>query len=160
MKRALLMVLVALTTILISFIFIDEATEAQRQVRPGQRQGGFSEEDIRRFRSRMEASSSQSMIKDSWAELTFAIKVDDDTLIKARSLYEKAVEATITARQEADELAMEPGGFMDWDALREKMVAINNKLTSSLTSVLTVGQMKKLEDYYQKRSEERSQQRR
>jgi len=66
-------------------------TEAQRQVRPGQRQGGFSEEDIRRFQSRMEASSSQSMIKDSWAELTFAIKVDDETLIKARFLYQKVV---------------------------------------------------------------------
>ena len=91
--------------------------------------------------------------------MTFAIKVDDETLIKTRSLYQKAVGATITARQEADELAMEPGGFMDWDALREKTVAINNKLTSSLTSVLIVGQMKKLEDYYQKRSEERSQQR-
>lgn len=49
---------------------------------------------------------------------------------------------------------------MDWDTFREKTVAINNKFTSSLTSILTVGQMKKLEDYYQKQSEERSQQRR
>ena len=43
-----------------------KTAEAQRQSRPGQRQGGgggFSEEDIRRFRARSEAGLSQSMIK-------------------------------------------------------------------------------------------------
>ena len=66
----------AFLIIVIGAFLIEETTEAQRQNRPGQRQGGFgdfSEEDIRRFRARSEAGSSQSMMKDSWAELTFTI---------------------------------------------------------------------------------------
>jgi len=53
------------------------------------------------------------MIKDSWAELAFTIKVDNETLMKACSLYQKAVDSAIKARKKADELALEPGGFMD-----------------------------------------------
>ena len=160
MKRSLLVALMTLATIVIGAFLIEETTEAQRQNRPGQRQGGFgdfSEEDIRRFRARSEAGSSQSMMKDSWAELTFTIKVDNETLMKARSLYQKAVDSAIKARKKADELALEPGGFMDWEALQEKMVGINNELKSDLKQVLTVEQIEKLEDYYQKRREERSQ---
>jgi len=52
---------------------------------------------------------------------------------------------------------LEPGGFMDWEALQEKTVGINNELKSNLKQVLTVEQIEKLEDYYQKRREERSQ---
>ena len=82
MKRSLLVALMTLATIVIGAFLIEETTEAQRQNRPGQRQGGFgdfSEEDIRRFRARSEAGSSQSMMKDLWAELTFTIKVDNET---------------------------------------------------------------------------------
>ena len=78
-------------------------------------------------------------------------------LMKARSIYQKAVDSAIKARKKADELALEPGGFMDWEALQEKMVVIDNELESNLKQVLTAEQMKKLEDYYQKRREERSQ---
>ena len=66
MKRSLLVALMTLATIVIGAFLIGETTEAQRQNRPGQRQGGFgdfSEEDIRRFRARSEAGLSQSMIK-------------------------------------------------------------------------------------------------
>ena len=157
MKRSLLVALMTLATIVIGAFLIGETTEAQRQNRPDQRQGDFSEEDIRRFRARSEAGSSQSMMKDSWAELTFTIKVDNETLMKARSLYQKAVDSAIKARKKADELALEPGGFMDWEALQEKMVGINNELKSDLKRVLTVEQIEKLENYYQKRREERSQ---
>ena len=97
------------------------------------------------------------MIKDSWAELAFTIKVDNEMLMQACSLYQKAVDSAIKARKKADELALEPGGFMDWEALQEKMVVINNELKSDLKQVLKTEQMKKLEDYYQKRREERSQ---
>ena len=68
------------------------------------------------------------MIKDSWAELAFTIKVDNEMLMKARSIYQKAVDSAIKARKKADELALEPGGFMDWEALREKTVVINNDI--------------------------------
>ncbi len=68
------------------------------------------------------------MIKDSWAELAFTIKVDNETLMKACSLYQKAVDSAIKARKKTDELALEPGGFMDWEALREKTVVINNDI--------------------------------
>ena len=102
MKRSLLVALMTLATIVIGAFLIEETTEAQRQNRPDQRQGGFgdfSEEDIRRVRARSEAGSSQSMMKDSWAELTFTIKVDNETLMKARSLYQKAVDSAIKARK-------------------------------------------------------------
>ena len=102
MKRSLLVALMTLAPIVIGAFLIGETTEAQRQNRPDQRQGGFgdfSEEDIRRFRARSEAGSSQSMMKDSWAELTFTIKVDNETLMKARSLYQKAVDSAIKARK-------------------------------------------------------------
>ena len=68
------------------------------------------------------------MIKDSWAELAFTIKVDNEMLMQACSLYQKAVDSAIKARKKTDELALEPGGFMDWEALREKTVVINNDI--------------------------------
>ena len=51
MKRSLLVALMTLETIVIGAFLIGETTEAQRQNRPGQRQGGFgdfSEEDIKK----------------------------------------------------------------------------------------------------------------
>lgn len=60
MKRGLMMTLIALI-IIISVFFMAEVIEAQRPGGPDQRRGGFSEEDVRRFRSRMEAGSSQSI---------------------------------------------------------------------------------------------------
>ena len=54
MKRSLLVALMTLATIVIGAFLIVETTEAQRQNRPDQRQGGFgdfSEEDIKKVSS-------------------------------------------------------------------------------------------------------------
>jgi len=66
-KRIILKLIIPIIALLI--LFIVSTIQAQR---PG---GGPNEADINRFLSRMGAASSRSLIKDSWLELTFTIRL-------------------------------------------------------------------------------------
>lgn len=76
----------------------------------------------------------------SWADLTFTLKVDDDTLIKARPIYQRYrdnLESTIKDRK--------PGGAY------ELVKAIRNEFEADLQEVLTKAQMTELKALEKKR---------
>ena len=78
----------------------------------------------------------------SWADLTFILKVDDDTLIKARPVYQKYrdnLEDTVKAERELG---------ADWYGL---MKAIRDEFMAELEAVLTKTQMTELKALEKKR---------
>ena len=78
----------------------------------------------------------------SWADLTFILKVDDDTLIKARPVYQKYrdnLENTVKAERE-------PGA--NWYGL---LKAIRDEFQAELQSVLTEAQIAELKALERKR---------
>ena len=85
-------------------------------------------------------ASVTSFADKSWVDLTFTLKVDDDTLIKARPIYQKYrdnLESTIKDR--------EPGGAY------ELIKAIRNEFQADLQEVLTKAQMTELKALEKKR---------
>lgn len=85
-------------------------------------------------------ASVTSFADKSWVDLTFTLKVDDDTLIKARPIYQKYrdnLESTIKDR--------EPGGAY------ELIKAIRNEFQADLQVVLTEAQIAELKALEKKR---------
>ena len=79
---------IAVLAIVGVFIF-EHATSAQRpdrnaQNQRGNRQGG--ERGGRGMRSMMMMQQLVSTVENSWIDLTFSVKVDDETLVKARPI--------------------------------------------------------------------------
>lgn len=88
-------------------------------------------------------ASVTSFADKSWADLTFTLKVDDDTLIKARPIYQTYrdnLENTVKDR--------EPGEPTN---LYELMKAIRNEFQAELKSVLTEAQIAELNALDKKR---------
>ena len=96
----------------------------------------------------------------AWTDQTFTIQIKDGALLKVRPLYQNAVGQARKARKNAEEGAAKPGGFMDWDGLKQEVERIHSELNLQLKNTLTTEQMSKLEAYHKKRKEQNQQRRR
>ena len=89
-----------------------------------------------------------SIVDNSWIDLTFAVKVDDETLVKARPVYQ-----TTRAKAEAKMTELRASG--NWQTIRseiQKFVAvIGPEFQASLKEVLTEEQMAILNEFTKKR---------
>ena len=146
----------AIAVIAIVGVFVFEhATSAQRpdrneQGERGNRQGGNRGGN----RGAMGMMNPVSIVDNSWIDLTFAVKVDDETLVKARPIYQ-------TTRDKFASKMTELRASGDWQAMRSeipKLVAtVGPEFHASLKEVLTAEQMKKLNELTKKRQEESQQ---
>ncbi len=143
---------IAVIAIVGLFVF-EHATSAQRpdrnaQGQRGNRQGG------NRGGGGMGMINPMSMVDNSWIDLTFAVKVDDETLIKARPIYQ-------TTRDKFEAKMTELRASGDWQAMRseiQKLVTtVGPEFQASLKEVLTEEQMKELKELTKKRQTEMQQ---
>ena len=126
MKSRCFVIVAILAMVIMTIILINEVTQAQSSNR-GDHLAAI-------------VASVTSFADKSWVDLTFIRKVDDDTLIKARPIYQKYrdnLESTIKDR--------EPGGAY------ELIKAIRNEFQADLQEVLTKAQMTELKALEKKR---------
>lgn len=136
------------------FIF-QYATLAQRPDRNDQSQRGNRQGGDRGNRGGgMGMMNPISLVDNSWIDLTFAVKVDDETLVKARPIYQ-ATRDKFAAKME------ELRASGDWQAMRseiQKLVTtVGPEFQAGLKEVLTAEQMKKLNELTKKRQTEQQQ---
>ena len=95
----------------------------------------------------MRAFNPTSIIDNSWTDLTFSLKVDDETLIKARPVYQKHRESLQKTLKEARESG-------DRGGLREVFGKIGSEFKEDLKSVLTEEQIAQLDSHQQERTQQ------
>ena len=139
MRSKWFLTLAICATMIIGIFVADQTTEAQREQRQRQRGGQ------RRGGGRMDLAT--TFIGGSWVELTFSIKADDQTLTKARPIFQKAY-------NDLKKTMAEVGQSGDFQAIREKMQSVNSEFKSGLEKVLTEEQLAKL-DKWQKSQQNR-----
>ena len=128
MRSKWFLTLAICATMVIGIFVADQTTEAQREQRQrgGQRRGG----------GRMDLAT--TFIGGSWVELTFSIKANDQTLTKARPVFQKAY-------NDLKKTMAEVGQSGDFQAIREKMQSVNSEFKSGLEKVLIEEPLAKLE---------------
>ena len=146
MKRRWFVLTAILAMAAVTVFLANQVTQAQRPDRGGMRGGGGGE---RRGGGGMRAFNPTSTIDNSWTDLTFSLKVDDETLIKARPVYQKHRDNLQKTLKEARE-SEERGG------LREAIREVRDGFKTDLKSVLTEDQIAKLETLQQKRMQQQS----
>jgi len=134
MRSKWFLTLAICATMIIGIFVADQTTEAQREQRQrqrgGQRDGG----------GRMDLAT--TFIGGSWVELTFSIKANDQTLTKARPVFQKAY-------NDLKKTMAEVGQSSGFQAIREKMQSVNSEFKSGLEKVLTEEQLAKLDKWQQ-----------
>ena len=144
MKRRWFVLTAILAMAAVTVFLTNQVTQAQRPDRGGMRGGGGAE---RRGGGGMRGFSPTSIIDNSWTDLTFAVKVDDDTLIKARPVYQKH-------RDSLEKAAKEASSSGDVGAIRAAMGKIRDGFQTDLESVLTEDQIAQLDALQEKRMQQ------
>ena len=145
---------VAVLAIVGLFIF-QHATSAQRPDRNAQGERGNRQGGERGNRGGMQGMMNPvSIVDNSWIDLTFAVKVDDETLVKARPIYQ-------ATRDKFAAKMTELRATGNWQAMGseiQKLVATAGpKFQASLKEVLTAEQMTKLNELTKQRQTEQQQ---
>lgn len=146
----------AIAVLAIVGVFIFEyATLAQRPDRNAQnQQRGNRQGGERGNRGGMMSMNFASVIENSWIDLTFSVKVDDETLVKARPVYQEAHEKIAAKMKEilgSDDMRA---------AMRENqsyIVDTGKAFNANLKEILTEEQFTKLTQLRKKRETERQQ---
>ena len=140
----------AIAVIAIVGVFVFEhATSAQRPDRNAQGERGNRQGGNRGNRG-MPMMNFVGTVENSWLDLTFSVKVDDETLVKARPIYQETrdkVAAKMKEVQASDDMRA---------AMRESQsyfIEAGKAFNASLKEVLTEEQMKKLNELTNKRQE-------
>lgn len=142
MKQKILTIgAIAVIAIVGLFVF-EHATSAQRPDRSAQGQRG------NRGGGGMGMINLTSLVDNSWVDLTFSLKVDDETLVKARPIYQ-------TTRDKFEAKMKELRASDDRRTAMAEMqnlaTTVGKEFQTSLKEVLTKEQMTKLNDLTKKR---------
>ena len=86
----------------------------------------------------MRGFSPTSIIDSSWTDLTFVVKVDDETLLKARPVFQKHREKLEKAVKEARDSG-------DFQSMRAEMAQLREAFATERNAVLTEEQISQLE---------------
>lgn len=145
---------IAVLAIVGVFVF-QYATLAQRPDRNAQnQQRGNRQGGERGNRGGMSMMNFVSIVENSWIDLTFGVKVDDETLVKARPVYQETHEKIATKMKEireADDMRA---------AARENqsyIIDTGKAFNASLKEILTEEQFTKLNQLRKKREAEMQQ---
>ena len=145
MKRRWFVLTAILAMAAVTVFLTNQVTQAQRPDRGGMRDGAGGER--RGGGGGMRGFNPTSIIDNSWTDLTFAVKVDDDTLIKARPVYQKH-------RDSLEKAVKEASSSGDFRAVRQAMGTIRDGFQTDLKSVLTEDQIAQLDTLQQKRMQQ------
>ena len=142
---------IAVIAIVGLFVF-EHVTSAQRPNRDGQGQRGNRQGGDRGGRGMgMGMMNPASFVDNSWLDLTFTMQVDDETLIKARPVYQAARDK-FTAKME------ELRASGDMQSAREKIqgivATVGKEFQAGLKEVLSEEQLAKLNELTQQRMTE------
>ena len=143
MKRRWFVLTAILAMAAVTVFLTNQVTQAQRPDRGGMRDRAGGE---RRGGGGMRGFSPTSIIDNSWTDLTFSVKVDDETLIKARPVYQKHRDNLQKTLKEARESGSREG-------LREAFGKIGSGFKADLKSVLTEDQITQLDELAKKRNQ-------
>ena len=141
MARKSLGVVSVLAIVLATVFVLNEITQAQRPDRSEMRERGRGGRGERGERGGMRGFSPTSIIDSSWTDLTFVVKVDDETLLKARPVFQKHREKLEKAVKEARESG-------DFQAMRLTMANLRDAFATERNALLTeeqIDQLQKLE---------------
>lgn len=144
MKRRWFVLTAILAMAAVTVFLTNQVTQAQRPDRDGMRERAGGE---RRGGGGMRAFNPTSIIDNSWTDLTFSLKVDDETLIKARPVYQKHRESLQKTLKEVRESG-------DRGGMREVFGKIGSEFKEDLKSVLTEEQIAQLDSHQQKRMQQ------
>ena len=94
-----------------------------------------------------------SVVDNSWVDLTFSVKVDDETLVKARPIYQASRDKFAAKMKE-----LRASGDMRsaMTEMQSYAVTVGKEFQMSLKEVLTEEQMKKLNELTKKRQTEQA----
>ncbi|MDE0012306.1 MAG: hypothetical protein OXU36_14240 [Candidatus Poribacteria bacterium] len=125
------------------FFIFEQATSAQRPDRNAQ--GGN--------RGGMGMINPSSLVENSWIDLTFVLKVDDDTLVKARPIYQASRD-----KFEAKMKELRASGDMRsaMTEMQSYAATVGKEFQMGLKEVLTEEQMTKLNELTKKRQTEQA----
>lgn len=144
---------IAVIAIVGLFVF-EHATSAQRPDRNAQGQRGNRQGGDRGGRGMTGMMNPASLVDNSWIDLTFTLKVDDETLVKARPVYQ-------TARDKFQAKMKETQASGDRRAAMAEMqsfaATVGKEFQSGLKEVLTEEQVTKLNELTKKRQMEQQQ---
>lgn len=140
---------IALIAIVGLFVF-EHATSAQRPDRnaqPGQGQRGERPGGERGNRG-MTGFNPASFVDNSWLDLTFKIKVDDETLVKARPIYQETRDKFEKKMKEVMASGDMRAGMQE---MRTFIGTAGNEFQTNLKKVLSKEQMAKLNELTKER---------
>lgn len=140
---------IAVIAIVGLFVF-EHATSAQRPDRNAQGQRGNRQGGDRGGRGMMGMMNYVSLVDNSWIDLTFGVKVDDETLVKARPIYQASREKVAMKMEALRQPDMR-------DTATKEIQAILKEVNTSLKEVLTEEEMMKLSELTKKRVTEMQQ---
>ena len=141
----------AIAVLAIVGVFIFEyATLAQRPDRNAQNQRGNRQGGERANRGGMMGMNYVALVDNSWIDLSFAVKVEDETLVKTRPHYQSARD-NIASKMET---LRQPGMR---EATTKEIQGILQGLNVSLKEILTEEQFAKLNQLTKKRVTEMQQ---
>ncbi len=138
MTRRYVGVVSVLAIVLVTVFVLNEITQAQRPDRSEMRERGRGG---RGERGGMRGFSPTSIIDSSWTDLTFVVKVDDETLLKARPIFQKHREKLEKTVKEARESG-------DFQSMRLAMANLRDAFATERNALLTeeqISQLQKLE---------------
>ncbi len=144
MTRKCFCMVSVLAVALIAVFVSNQITQAQRPDRSEMRERGRGG---RGGAGGMRGFSPTSIIDSSWTDLTFVVKVDDETLLKARPVFQKhreKLEKTVKKAMESS----------DFQSLRLEMAQLRDAFATERDTVLTEEQISKLEALEAKRIEQ------
>ena len=134
MTRKCFCMVSVLAVALIAVFVSNQITQAQRPDRSEMRERGRGG---RGGAGGMRGFSPTSIIDSSWTDLTFVVKVDDETLLKARPVFQKhreKLEKTVKKAMESS----------DFQSLRLEMAQLRDAFATERDTVLTEEQISNL----------------
>ncbi len=144
---------IAVIAIVGLFVF-EHATSAQRPDRNAQGQRGNRQGGDRGGRGMMGMMNPASLVDDSWIDLTFTLKVDDETLVKARPIYQMARDKFQAKMKEAQASGDMRAAMAEMQSFA---ATVGKEFQNGLKEVLTEEQVTKLNDLTKKRQMEQQQ---
>ena len=145
---------IAVLAIVGLFVF-EHATSAQRPDRNAQGERGNRQAGNRGNRGGgMGMINPVSWINDSWVDLTFTIKVDDESLVKARPVYQAARDKFAAKMKEIQASGDRQTAMTEMQSLA---ATVGKEFTAGLKEVLTEEQAAKVNELIKKRQTEQQQ---
>ena len=142
-------VLNAIAAIAMVGMFVFENTAAAHRQAQSKRQ--HRNDNARAARGRVAMVNPVTALNTSWIALTFGVKVDEETLAKARPIYQETRETLQKQIKEARESDEKRAAVKK---LRESIKETHTKFQANLKEILTEEQMTKLTELTQKRRTE------